>query len=333
MKNVLFFLSLIISLGAYAQNDLASLQQRAAGYVKQGDYANATVVLNQALLLDPGNTEVSSELAFILYLQKDYNRALGIIRPITDKRDATTKSFQVAGWIYRATEDFSEADKLYKKALKKFPNTGSLYSDYGELLWEKQDYTAIRQWEKGIENDPNYPGNYYHAARYYYFTVDKVWGLIYGEIFVNMESRTQRTVEIKNLLLDGYKKLFSDNDLKKNQASNNEFATAVLNTFGNQSSVVSLGITPESLTMLRTRFILEWDSKYASRFPFRLFEYHRQLLKDGLFEAYNQWLFGSVQNLTAFQSWINTHSETYKNFTTFHQGRVFKMNGQFYHSK
>jgi tetratricopeptide (TPR) repeat protein len=241
--------------------------------------------------------------------------------------------FQVAGWIYRALEDEGEADKLYKKALKKFPNSAILYSDYGEMLWEKQDYSAIRQWEKGIESEPNYPGNYYHAARYYYFTMDKVWSLICGEIFVNMESHTRRTVEIKNILLNGYKKLFSENDLMKNQATNNEFVVAFLNTIRNQSSVVSLGISPESLTMLRTRFILDWEGKYGSRFPFRLFEYHKQLLKEGLFEAYNQWLFGSVQNLTAFQTWINTHQESYRTFTSFHQGRVFKMNGQFYHGK
>ena len=201
------------------------------------------------------------------------------------------------------------------------------------MLWEKQDYSAIRQWEKGMAIDPNYPGNYFHASRYYYFTMDKVWSLIYGEIFVNMESRTTRTVEIKNILLDGYKKLFSDNDMMKNQAVNNEFVVAFLNTVRKQSAVISVGITPESLTMLRTRFILDWDAHFAPRFPFRLFEYHRQLLKEGLFEAYNQWLFGSVQNLTAFQTWINTHAETYQQFTTFHQGRVFKMNGQLYQGK
>ena len=93
------------------------------------------------------------------------------------------------------------------------------------------------------------------------------------------------------------------------------------------------GINPESLTMIRTRFILDWDEKYASKYPFRLFEYHRQLLKEGLFEAYNQWLFGSVQNLTAFQTWINTHADAYQQFVAFQQGRVFKMNGPVYQSK
>ena len=65
-------------------------------------------------------------------------------------------------------------------------------------------------WEKGIEIDPNYSGNYYNAAQYYFFTQDKVWGLVYGEIFVNLESYSKRTAEMKDLLLEGYKKLFTD---------------------------------------------------------------------------------------------------------------------------
>ena len=61
----------------------------------------------------------------------------------------------------------------------------------------------------GIEMDPGYSGNYYNAARYYFYTKDKTWSLIYGEIFVNMESLTDRAAAMKGLLLQAYKeKLF-----------------------------------------------------------------------------------------------------------------------------
>jgi hypothetical protein len=65
-----------------------------------------------------------------------------------------------------------------------------------------------------------------------------------------------------------------------------------------------------------------------------LFEYHRQLLREGLFDAYNQWLFGPVQNLTAFQNWTTVHAESYKDFSDFQRGRVFKLpSGQNYQGK
>jgi tetratricopeptide (TPR) repeat protein len=94
---------------------------------------------------------------------------------------------------------------MYKKALKRFPKSGALYSEYGELLWAKKDYDAIEYWEKGIQTDPSYAGNYYNAAVFHFYTKDKVWTLIYGEIFVNMEYLTERATTIKKLLLDAYK--------------------------------------------------------------------------------------------------------------------------------
>ena len=48
-----------------------------------------------------------------------------------------------------------------------------------------------------------------------------------------------------------------------------------------QSSLLSRGVTTETLTMIRSRFILEWFDKYASRFPYKLFDYQRQLLQEG----------------------------------------------------
>jgi Tfp pilus assembly protein PilF len=334
MKQLFIVLSLLISTTSFAQQeDVKTLYEAAKNYQRQGDYQNAVLVLNRALQQDNNNQDVIKELAFVQYLQRDYNKAINTIKPLIDRKDTEVPAFQVAAMIYKARDEAGEAEKLYKKALKKFPNSGALYSEYGELLWGRQDYSAIKQWEKGIEEDPNYAGNYYNAARYYYFTMDKAWSLIYGEIFVNMESYTRRTVEIKNILANGYKKLFTDQDIMKNQDSKNDFTVAYLTNMSRQSSLASMGITPESLTMIRTRFLLDWDEKYAGKFPFRLFEYHRQLLKEGLFEAYNQWLFGSVQNLTAFQTWINTHPDSYQQFTSFQQGRVFKMNGPVYQSK
>lgn len=326
MKAVLLGLFLASFAMSQAQSpDVKNLQETAKNFAKEGDYANAAIVLNRALLQDQGNLQLTRDLAFAQYMQRDINGAFQSIKSIVDRREADVETFQIAGMIYKEKEDGTETEKLYKKGIKKFPTSGVLYNEYGEFLWYKQDYSAIRQWEKGIEADPNFSGNYYNAAKYYFFTVDKVWSVIYGEIFVNMESYSRRTIEIKTLLLNSYKKMFQDGDIMKNQNSKNEFAVAFLNTINKQASVLSLGITPESLTMMRTRFILDWDERYAQQFPYRLFEYHRQLLRQGLFDAYNQWLFGPVQNLTAFQNWTNTHTEAYKEFTTFQRGRVFKM--------
>lgn len=326
VKYVFISLFCLVAVIATAQQpDAKTLQETAKSFVKQGDYANAVLVLSRARQQEPDNTDVIKDLAFAQYLQEDYTKAEETIRPVVESRDADVLAYQVAGLIYKARNNAGEAEKLYKKGLKKFPASGVLYNEYGELLLDQKNNNAIRQWEKGIEVDPNYAANYYNAAMYYYKTTDKAWSIIYAEIFVNMESYSRRTIEVKNMLLDSYRKLFSDVDLTKNQDNKNEFTAAYLNILNKQSALASMGVTPESLTMIRARFVLNWDKTYASKFPFRLFEYHRQLLKEGMFDAYNQWLFGPVQNLTAYQNWTSNHADVYKEFTDFQHGRVFKL--------
>ena len=98
-----------------------------------------------------------------------------------------------------------------------------------------------------------------------------------------------------------------------------------------QSFLASQGINAETLTMIRARFILDWNSNGTARFAHRLFDEHRKLLQEGMFDAYNQWLLGSVQNLAGFQNWISTHSTEYAAFTDFQKSRVFAMPaGQYY---
>ncbi len=337
MKKLLLLAGLAIGfLGALAQQDAATLQETARNFMKQGDLGNAILVLNKALLQKPKDIGILKDIAYAYYLQRDFARSLETIKPVLESDEADVQSFQIAGNIYKSIEDTKECAKLYSKGLHKFPNSGALNNEYGELLWSKKDYDAIKQWEKGIEVDPNYPGNYYNACKYYYFTVDKVWSLIYGEMFMNLESYSQRAAEIKNVLLDGYKKLFSSADLLKEYDSKkkNEFEKAFLGSMNKQASLAASGIDPESLAMIRTRFILDWFENNAAKFPLRLFEYQRQLLQSGLFEAYNQWIFGAAANLPRYQIWTQTHQDAYDEFNTFQRGRVFKVQAaQYYQTK
>ena len=335
MNRILFLplmLLLVASLSSRAQQpDPKTPQATARAFTRQGDYANAIVVLNGAIQKDPHNLELLKDLAFNYYLERDYAKGLNIAKPLTERPDADVQSYQMVGLFYKAIDEGKECEKLYKTGIKRFPRSGVLYSEYGELLWARQDYSAIKQWEKGIEIDPNYSSNYYNAAKYYFLTYDKVWCLLYGETFINLESYSKRTVEIKDLLLDGYKKLFTETDMLKHQNTKSPFVAAYLNIISKLSFTVAQGVTAESLTILRTKFILNWFETYPSNFPFRLFDYNRQLLKEGMYNAYNQWVFGAAENLPAFQTWGNTHGDEYSRFTNFQKGRIFKLpEGQYY---
>jgi tetratricopeptide (TPR) repeat protein len=329
MKHLLFTLALFASVTSFSQN----AHETAFAFMKTGDHDNAILVLTKALQSEPGNEQLLQDIALAYYYKKDFAQARIHAQKLIDQDEVGVTSYQIAGTVFRALEEVKEADKMYRKALKKYPNSGALYSEYGELLWSKNDENAIAEWERGIQADPSYAGNYYHAATYYFYTKDKVWSLIYGEIFVNMEYLTERAREIKEQLLKAYKeKLYIANSEEKKAVS--PFAQAVYDTYAKQSSITGRGLTVETLTMVRTRFILDWYKNYAEKFPFRLFDYQQQLIRSGMFEAYNQWLFGPIENLAAFEQWTRTNAEAYKKFTTFQRGRIFKMpTGQFYAAK
>lgn len=303
-----------------------TLYETAKGFMKTGDYDNAILVLNRAIAQEPNNKDMQKDLMFASYLKRDFAKAKEMGEVLTKRPDADVQTYQMLGLTYKAIADYKEAEKLYKAGLKKFPNEGILYSEYGEMLADKALEEAIKIWEKGLEADPNHSTNYYYVAKQYANRGETLWSILYGEIFLNLESFTARSTEIKNMMLDQYKKFFSiavesTYSIKKS----NDFTKAVADVLNAQQSQAAFGITPETLTAIRTRFILGWFDKYADRYPFRLFDHQRQLLQEGLFDAYNQWLFGPAANLASYQLWQKYHNEDYNSYLSFVRGRVFKI--------
>ncbi|MET0635705.1 MAG: hypothetical protein ABWZ25_06735 [Chitinophagaceae bacterium] len=338
MKRYFLLLTAVsFSISLLAQPETETSQhENARTFMRSGDFDNAILILKRANQTDPKNIEIQKDLVSSYYYKRDYINAREGAEKLLDRDDADVVSYQIAGNVYKALEQVKDADKMYKKALKKFPQSGPLYSEYGELLWSSKNYSAIDYWEKGIQVDPSFSGNYYNAALYYFYVKEKVWNLIYGEIFVNMESLSARGAAMKDLLLKGYKeKLFADVDLMKGEEKNkSEFARAFLQVMSKQSAALSKGITVETLTKIRTKFLLDWYSTYATRFPFRLFDEQRLMVQEGIFEAYNQWLFGAAENLAAYDSWTKSHAEQYQKLDRFFKNRIFKMPaGQYYQSK
>lgn len=322
---------LAFGLCANAQNDATSLLETGKQFLRSGDFSNAILVFNKALQQTPNQLAVLKELGMAYYLQRDFVKAKETVKPLIEREDADVQTFQIAGNIFKALEEVKECDRMYRRGIKKFPDAGPLYAEHGDLLWRQKDFSAISQWENGIKNDPNYPGNYYYAAKHYFMSTDKVWALIYGEIFVNMESYTSRTAEIKNLLLEAYKKLFAEENKVKTTRSKSAFAQVFYNTLQQYAPLAASGVHTETLIALRTRFLLEWDKQYAVKYPYRLFDLHRQLLQEGMFEAYNHWIFTAAGNLAAFDQWTKAHGDAYNAFSAFQRGRVFKLpSGQYY---
>jgi hypothetical protein len=222
----------------------------------------------------------------------------------------------IAASSQKAQKKIGSAKKLLGKGITYNPASGILYHQYGVLYDEQNNMpSALGKWRDGIFNAPSFRTNYYEAATTYYKTTKPIWAIIYGEVFVNKEQLTPRSYETRKMLIAAYRKFFSlvtaeAQEFSRAKYSNPQsFEDAVVATLAKLSSVVSNGYSTENLIMLRTRFIIDWQKNYASRYPFSLFEYHDEMLREGVFDAYNQWLFGRVENAVQYQHWIEFHKE------------------------
>lgn len=324
---------LVLQTATAQSQDVATLHETARSLMRQGDFENALLVLDKAIQQAPDDIDLLKDQAFVLYLKRDFAVAIDSSKKIIARPDADVQSYQILGLAYKAIAEYKESEKMYKEALKKFPKSGVLYSEYGELQQENNKPSeAIKQWESGISVDPNYSSNYYYAAKYYAQKGNVLWGILYSEIFVNIESLSKRTDEIKEILYGGYKKLFAEpSSLNAARSDGSPFEKAVAVNFLKLSNLLHGDLTPETLTELRTRFILNWFSGPSRQFPFRLFEHQRSMLQEGYFDAYNQWLIGALVDTQKYQQWVQAHAAEVKAFQEFQHNVLFKVpDGQYY---
>lgn len=326
LVSLCIFIFCIISF-AGAQESVAEIRKHATLLAQQEKFGDAIEVLDQGLQQYPNNLDILKDEAYISYLGRDFQRALQVGKDIISRDDADAQSYQILGLVYKAIADFKEGDKMYKSAIKKFPKSGVLYSEYGDMLTQYDNKKgAIVQWEKGIAADPNYSGNYYFAAKYYADEGNIFWSSIYGEIFVNIESLTKRTAEIKTLLLNNYKMMISGKgNVDALKSNGTDFEKAAASALSDAFETTSSDITPEIITSLRARFIINWTVSGATMYPYRLFDFQLQLMREGLFDAYNQWLFGTIINKDKYDNWVYTHDTEMQDFTQFQRNVMFKM--------
>jgi Flp pilus assembly protein TadD len=323
-----YFLFIIVSVlaGSTAYSQTATqLRDQARTLLQQGDFEKAIATLKQAKQTYPSDKEVLKDLTYASYLNRDFGAAIETGKQLVERPDADPQSFQMLGMAYKSIAATREATRLYKTALQKFPNSGVIYNEYGELFAMDQHLDdAAEQWEKGIEADPNYSSNYYNAAMYYNRAQNWLKTILYGETFMNLESFTKRTENMKPVLLEAYKKILIPGTISNLQQARNvsEFEKNVLSSYNQAAATVKDGGSVESISAFRKQFITDWSKMKQTRYPSRLFEHQQQLQAEGLSDAYSNWLLTSSDE---YQSWQSAHPRESAAFKKWQENKVFKI--------
>ncbi|MBS1596126.1 MAG: tetratricopeptide repeat protein [Bacteroidetes bacterium] len=334
---------MLIALSAAAQSDkdkALTMARQAIAKERDGDIAGAIKILEEAQQLDKDNTDYTYEIAYAHYLNKDYKEAQQLLRNIISSKTANDRYYQLLGNTYDMQGDSTGAVTVYKQGLAKFPKSGKLYTELGLVYINQKNYNkALNYFEKGIQIDPQHASNYYWATRIYCSSDQEVWGMIYGEIFINLESESKRTAEISKLLYDTYKSeityptdtsmsisfcnnaMLTPEQIKKHKLPFGNFGYELPLTL---AVVGTHSITLNSLDTIRRNFINTfYEQKKNKDYPNILFDYQKDLLTQGYLSAYNHWLLMHGDE-KAFAEWASAHKEEITNFIKWYP--VHKLN-------
>ena len=207
ISGILMLLLIVqVSFGQSNQEKPHEKGQTAIQMMDNGQVDVSIKLLEEAQQLDPDRFDFPYELAYAHYIKEDFKEAIKILEKIENYKDVNDRLYQLLGNAYDNIGKADKAVKIYEKGLKKFPNSGILHLESGIICMHDKEYDkALSFFEKGIYVAPAFPSNYYWATRLYCSSTEAIWGMIYGEIFMNVERNSKRTVEISKLLFDTYK--------------------------------------------------------------------------------------------------------------------------------
>lgn len=309
--------------------------------IDEEKYDEGIKILKDCEKVDPKDYTYPYEIAFAHIKKADYKNAILQLEKVKEYSNIDDYYYALLGNAYDYANNPDQAIKVYNEGLKKFPNSGKLYLEKGVMFeFEKKIAEALEIYEAGIKADPSSPSNYYRASRLYMNSNNILPGLIYGEIFVNLERTTSRTQEISKLLYEGYKKAvhFNNDEIKtdfceaiitiQNKDKNLQLPFCII--FGKNfilSAINQKEINLETLSSIRQKFIKEYYNKDYKTYPNVLMSYHKTMEDKHLFNAYNHYVF-QMGDLPSFQNWETKNKAEYDKFVDWYTAdeNVLKIN-------
>ena len=309
------------------QNEKQLAKTKAIEAVKQLDvlqYNSAIKLLQDAIKLDPLNEKIVYQLGLAFYQKGDFNNAVTVFNRLIKMQNVTDEYYRTFVNVLNDANRLKESYIVLETGLKKFPNSSVLYLELGNYFGVQKKYNeAITAYEKGIDCNPMFASNYYHAAKLYCYSNEEVWGMIYGEIFLNLEKNSKRTSEISKLLYNTYLseiKFTSDSttavSFTRNSNSKN-LEQSGLNIYEPtlmQSMIGTKSININTLSKIRTKFIeIYFENNYQIKFNNVLFRFQKEIKDAGHADAYSHWILNKG-NETDFSIWQLKNKEKWDKF-------------------
>lgn len=338
MKKLLWLFSALIicSSNIYGQKKVekaVNLMREGTVYLDKGDLKNGIKSLKKAFKLDPQNKSIAYELAYAYYKNAEYKKGVETLEKILGSEEFDDYKGFIPDLYSKAGIDFKH--KL-KPPPKKEPSTAKEFNEEAKNLMSTDKEKALAYFEKAIDLDPKEKENYYYAAKLYSETPEQLWAIIYAEIYILLEPEGTRSEEMKELLLTSYKKgiIIKGGGQYELKLSNRK-AEYMLQNFDPKNFKVNFeqsyvttyelcvdrlnegGFRISNLYFMRKAFIGYWFRGKELEYPSFLFDYHKKMIDNDVFEGYHYWLFKTFfpqeyndwkkifeKQLTKFENWF-----------------------------
>jgi tetratricopeptide (TPR) repeat protein len=337
---------LMIATGSSAQSNKDKAYDKGMEAIKimdEGKIDESIVLLKEAEKLDPDRFDYPYEIAYAHYQKKDYKGAIKLLEKLADHKDVTPRLYQLLGNAYDVNGDSEKAFAAYDKGLKKFPHSGILFLEKGNVYWGKEQYEkALPFYEKGIEEEPTFPSNYYRITRIYCHSDQAAWGMVYGEIFMNLERSGKRNEEISKLLYDTYRskiKIKSETSMEVNFCKNilevkdpdpNKLAMPFCMVYEPTLLLACLSVKDLSINTLdsiRSGFVeTYYKMGHDKTHPNVLFDFQNKISKAGHMQAYNYWILMNGDT-EGFDKWQTANKDKWNDFVRWFKEHKIEING------
>ena len=315
---LLLTLFAVATVASTAQIDSAGVQRnvrKAVDLMDRNLPDEAIKYWDKAITAMPDFTPYRYERALCHVMAKRYEAAIGALTPIYMDTNLFDRGYQLLGNCYDYLEDTARSREIYEAGLAAWPMSGRLHYELGAASYLKEDVSAaLDWWVKGTKVEPSFATNYFWICKGLATTKEKLWSVLYGELFLNLEPNTERTREISKLLYTTWNAAMSlghpDDPINFcSEETLNEpspygpatmnFATAFEFTVATSSQMfipkegIKDRLSIKELVDTRVTFIRGWLSGgWDKKYPNDLLAFHATLLEDGWLDEYFWWLYG-----------------------------------------
>lgn len=329
MKKILILWLFPIMLISQTNKEVAKQKMiEAINLMDNGKAEESLVLLNECEKLDSENYVYAYEKAYAYTSKKEYEKA---IKELLRAKKFKNYRYEVDLLLANCYDYLNKSElalEIYNKGIKENPNIPYFEFEKGNYFFMKKDFNkAIVCYQNAIKIDPKYPSPYYRLSIILMNSNDKLSGLVYGEIFVNLERKTNRTLEISKLLFDTYKENitfkkdgakidFCDIVISEKHLSKDKITMPFCHYFGLNFIMATLNqseINLNSLNTIRKTFVELYMKQSYKDMPNVLVEYLDKVNKAGFLDIYNRYVFMEGAS-DEFEKWYNENKESYDKF-------------------